>query len=72
MNRQIGPLPLPARPTRHAAAAVRRLGFWGSVLLPASYLPILYGMSGTDQLLTLLGVVALNVACLIAGHRHHE
>ncbi len=53
------------------AAVARRIGFWGSIVLPVSYLPVLYAMSGNRQLLTLAGLVVLNVICLVAG-RHYS
>lgn len=69
MNERIGPL--------HAdvfgntvVAALRRIGFWGSVLLPVSYLPVMYVLSGTEMLGSLAALVTLNVFCLLCG-RHY-
>ena len=70
MNHRTGPLPVPATAT--AVAALRRLGFWGSILLPVAYLPILYGMGGSERILAVLGLLAINVACLIAGHQYQS
>jgi hypothetical protein len=70
MNHRTGPLPLPS--TETALAALRRLGFWGSILLPAAYLPVLYTMSGSERTLAVLGLLAVNVACLIAGHQYQS
>lgn len=47
---------------------VQRLGFWGSVLLPFTYLPLLYAITGSDQLLALAGLLGLNLLCLVVGH----
>jgi hypothetical protein len=49
---------------------VKRLAFWGSVLLPVAYIPVLSGAIGGDVLLTLVGLVALNLACLVIGHTY--
>jgi hypothetical protein len=70
MNHRIGPLSVPSTTT--AVAALRRLGFWGSILLPAAYLPVLYGMGGSERTLAVLGLLAVNVACLIAGHQYQS
>ena len=69
MNQQIGPLS-PAVPT--ARSAVRWVGFWASVVLPAAYPPILFAMNGTTLLATLLVLVVVNIGCLIAGHQYHS
>ena len=70
MNHRTGPLPVPATAT--AVAALRRLGFWGSILLPAAYLPVLYGMSGSERTQALLVLLAVNIVCLIAGHQYQS
>jgi len=70
MNHRIGPLSVPKKAT--AVAALQRLGFWGSILLPVAYLPILYGMGGSERILAVLGLLAINVACLIAGHQYQS
>lgn len=51
--------------------ALRRLGFWGTVLLPLTYLPVLYWSSG-DVLVTLAGLLCLNLLCLVLGHEHAQ
>lgn len=48
-----------------ALAGLRRLCFWGSVLLPMSYLPILYGMNGSTQLQAVAAIVTVHVLCLL-------
>lgn len=51
---------------------VQRLGFWGSVLLPFTYLPLLYGMTGSDLLFALAGLLGLNLLCLVVGHGYAQ
>ncbi|WP_244605573.1 hypothetical protein [Halorussus marinus] len=47
------------------------LGFWAAVALPFLYLPLLLtGLSTDAELITFLGLLALNVAALLAGHDH--
>jgi hypothetical protein len=50
---------------------LRRLAFWGSVLLPLAYLPVLAGVGGRRPLL-LVGLLAVNACCLVAGHGHGQ
>jgi len=50
---------------------VEVLGFWSAVALPFLYLPLLFtGISSDAELLTFVGLLALNVAALLAGHGH--
>lgn len=55
-------------------SGLRRLAFWGSVVLPFLYLLLLMtpiglsGALGDQELLTLGGLVGLNVLCLVLGH----
>ena len=69
MNQRTGSL-LTAASTTGASvfAAAQQLGFWGSIIIPMTYIPVLYGTSGSEQLPVLLGLLALNVCCLVAGH----
>lgn len=47
------------------------VGFWAAVVLPFLYLPLLFtGISSQSELLTFLGLIALNLAALLAGHGH--
>jgi hypothetical protein len=71
MNERIGPASQTAGAPKDAVlAVVRRVGFWGSVLLPAGYLPMLYALSG-DELFGALGVlIAVNVVCLYCGQQY--
>ena len=46
-------------------------GFWTAVVLPFLYMPMLFaGISGTNELLTFFGLLAFNLAALMAGHGH--
>ncbi len=50
-------------------AGTPRAAFWGSVGLPAVYLPLLYAGSGAAQLAG-IGVGLVHAACLAVGHEH--
>jgi len=72
MSQRIGSRSLTVRkPSALMVDALQRVGFWGSVLLPMVYLPLLYTRSGSDLLLALAIVVGLNLCCLVAG-RHYK
>ena len=48
-------------------------GFWAAIALPFLYLPLLVtGISDEAELITFLGLLALNVAALLAGHGHNR
>ena len=48
---------------------VEAIGFWSAVALPFLYLPLLFtGITTDAELLTFLGLFALNLAALLAGH----
>jgi hypothetical protein len=68
MSRTV-PLPrtVEESPVPAVADQLRRLAFWGSVLLPLTYLPLLAGVAG-DRPLLVAGLLALNALCLVAGH----
>lgn len=70
MNERIGPLTTPSALSRVALGAAERIGFWGSVLLPATYLPILYGLGNTTKLVVLAVLVTLNIVCLLLGRQY--
>lgn len=59
-----------ARYREHALVTpVEIVGFWAAVALPFLYVPLLFaGISSDAELLTFLGLLALNVAALLAGH----
>jgi len=47
------------------------VSFWSAIALPFLYLPLLLsGISTQGELLTFIGLLALNVAALLAGHGH--
>jgi hypothetical protein len=47
------------------------VGFWSAIALPFLYVPLLLaGISTQGELLTFIGLLALNVAALLAGHGH--
>lgn len=71
MNEQFGPTSLTAGAPKDAVlAVVRRVGFWGTVLLPAGYLPVLYALSGSEMFGALAVLFALNVVCLHCGQQY--
>lgn len=71
MNHRIGSL---SESPRAAGTLVlqllQQLGFWGSVLLPVAYLPIIFALSGMELVLALSTVLLLNVCCLVLGHEY--
>lgn len=71
MNERIGSTSLSVSASKGAAlAVVRRIGFWGSVLLPAGYLPVLYALSGSEMFGALAALFAVNVVCLLCGRQY--
>jgi len=48
--------------------ALTATGFWGAVVLPLVSVPVLVAVSIPAEGVALL--VALNVGCLLVGHRH--
>jgi hypothetical protein len=64
--------PVPVRkltcgPVQTVVTGLQRLAFWAAVLLPLAYLPLL-SVAGVEPVL--VGLVAVNVACLLVGHGH--
>ncbi|WP_135830063.1 hypothetical protein [Halorussus halobius] len=52
---------------------IEAAGFWAAIALPFLYVPLLLtGISSQAELLTFLGLLALNVAALLAGHDHNR
>jgi hypothetical protein len=49
---------------------VKRVGFWGTIVLPLTYLPVLSGAVGDDMLLTLTGLLCLNLLCLVVSRNY--
>jgi hypothetical protein len=49
------------------------VGFWSAIALPFLYVPLLFnGISSQGELLTFVGLLALNLAALLAGHSHKQ
>lgn len=55
-----------------AVRGVKRLGFWGTILLPLTYLPVLYGAVGDSVLPTLAGLLGLNLLCLVVSRNYAQ
>ncbi|MXR53054.1 hypothetical protein GRX03_15760 [Halovenus sp. WSH3] len=73
MNQRVGPAIPPDSPvSRIAVGTAERIGFWGTVLLPVAYLPALYSLDGQTKLLAVAALVAVNVLCLLVGHRYRS
>lgn len=71
MNERIGPTSLTGGASKDAAlAALQRIGFWGTVLLPMGYLPVLYALSGSEMFTVLAVLFAANLACLHCGRQY--
>lgn len=69
MNHRVPPLSaFPNRSGNAISHALQFVGFWASVVLPATHLAVLYGVDGPQQLPILLALIGLNVCCLIIGH----
>ena len=52
-------------------AALKRGAFWGAILLPLVYLPMLVtGLDSVFQHLLFVSLLALNVVLLVVGHTH--
>ena len=51
-------------------ASLRCLGFWAAVLLPLTYLPVLYGVVGDTSPVIVGSLFALNLCCLWLGQGH--
>lgn len=58
---------LPSIAVSRCVAAVETLAFWGAVVVPLGYLPVLATRGPPEIVATL---VVTNVACLIVGHGH--
>lgn len=69
MHRRVrSPAALPGLVVRTLRSRLKQAGFWLSVLLPMTYLPILYSIDGQSQALVLAGLVVLNVVSLVVSH----
>ena len=55
------------------AKSIRMAGFWGAIVLPVFYLPLLAtGLSTPLQALFFLVLLAVNLAALYVGHAHRR
>jgi len=71
MSRSTVALPTPSD-FRSPGRVLEPLGFWAAVVLPFSYLPLLYGGLSVGQFALFLGLVALNAAALVLGQEHRR
>ncbi|WP_436936348.1 hypothetical protein [Halovenus marina] len=53
------------RPGRLLQRGLGQIAFWGAILVPLAYLPLLYRLDSTDSYLLLGGLILLNVCCLV-------
>ncbi len=68
MIRETIPLPL-FRVVRYVEA----VSFWGAVVLPLIYIPLLVlGVDTVKTLLVFISLIALNVLLLIMGHSYRQ
>ena len=72
MPRWMVPVPVVPVDRTPLGRVVEPLAFWSSVLLPFAYVPLLYGGFGEGQPELFVGLVALNVLCLVLGHEHRR
>ena len=55
------------------AAPLRAAGFWGAIVLPLAYLPVLAnGLSSSLEVGLFLGLLGLNFLALYVGHAHRR
>ncbi|APX96267.1 MULTISPECIES: hypothetical protein [Natronorubrum] len=55
------------------AKPIRVTGFWGGIILPVFYVPLLVtGLSTSFEFLLFLGLVALNLLALYVGRVHRQ
>ncbi|SDJ67634.1 hypothetical protein [Natronorubrum texcoconense] len=55
------------------AKPIRVAGFWGAIVLPVLYLPLLaVGLSTPFQALLFLALLSVNLAALYVGHTHRR
>ncbi|MDR5673156.1 hypothetical protein RH858_08335 [Halalkaliarchaeum sp. AArc-GB] len=58
---------------RHLRGAVRFAAFWGAILLPLAYVPVLHETVAGQRVDLFLLLLALHVACILVGHeRSHD
>lgn len=57
----------------HLTELVRIVAFWGAILLPLAYVPVLHESIAGQRVDLFLLVLALHVACIVIGHgRAHD
>ncbi|ELY42102.1 hypothetical protein [Natronorubrum sulfidifaciens] len=55
------------------AGPIRTTGFWGAIILPILYIPVLItGLSTSFEASVFLGLLVLNLAALYVGHAHRQ
>ncbi|WP_436344084.1 hypothetical protein [Natronorubrum sp. FCH18a] len=55
------------------AKPIRVTGFWGAIVLPVFYVPLLAnGLSTALEALLFCGLIALNLVALYVGHAHRR
>lgn len=74
-SRTVTSIPGPARSNAYtaverAADGLRTAAFWATVLLPALYVPVLYGGIAGQRTGIALLLLALNAVCALIGHDH--
>ncbi|SNZ05580.1 hypothetical protein SAMN06269185_0896 [Natronoarchaeum philippinense] len=54
-------------------APIRMIGFWSAVALPFLHVPLLAtGLEGSQQTVTFLSLLALNLLALLVGYPHRQ
>lgn len=54
------------------APAVRSVSFWGAVVLPFTYLPLLAADVAMTNPAWFVGLLAVNALAAVLGHSHHD
>jgi len=55
---------------RGTVALLSVVGFWTAIVLPFTYVPVLYVDLAPGGVPVVLGLVAVNVVALVVGHDH--
>lgn len=60
-------------PSVGVLSVIQAGAFWGAVVLPFTYLPlVVVGLDGLDKQLLFASLVSLNIILLVVGHRHRD
>ena len=60
-------------PSVGLVSVVQASAFWGAILLPFVYVPLLVvGLDALDRQLLFAALVSLNVILLVIGHTHRD